>query len=340
MVTPEIVAEAAVWVARLHGPARSSEMDREFLAWQSRSEQHRLAFERCTEIWQEVPGISLGDAFAAARARPAASRTSAVKVWLGGKRWTLALSVAGLLALGATILQHWKGATSYGTGLGEQRVVILDDGTRLTLNTATRVRVNLRTNGRSVSVEDGGALFEVARDPHRPFVVRVGGSEVAALGTVFSVRFTPHDAGASDVAVTLIEGQVSVRPETYDDDAKSSQSGQILLHPGERARLSRTAAFGLPAKAPRVDRPRVDQVVAWTRGEALFDDASLDQAVAEMNRYSRTPIVLIGGAATARYRVSGLFRTGDNVGFARAVAALHGLTVREHPARLDLAQGL
>ena len=335
-MTPEIAAEAAVWVARLHGPDRSSNMERECLAWQGRSEQHRLAFERCTEVWQEVPGISLGDAFAAARASPD-SRTSGAKTWFARKRWALALSLTGALALGTAVLQRWRDATSYGTGVGEQRVVVLDDGTRLTLNTATRVRADLDASGRSVSVEDGEALFEVAKDPHRPFVVRVGGSEVRALGTVFAVRFTPRQAGAGDVAVTLIEGQVSVHPETYTDGTKASLPGRLVLHPGERARLTARASRAQEEKSPLVDHPPIDQVVAWKRGEALFDDVPLEQAVAEMNRYSRTPIVLVGGDAIASRRVSGLFRTGDNVGFARAVATLHGLVVRELPEQLELA---
>jgi transmembrane sensor len=110
------------------------------------------------------------------------------------------------------------------------------------------------------------------------------------------------------------------------------------LHPGERARITASAEPAHPAQALLIDRPRIDQVLAWKRGEALFDDVSLEQAVAEMNRYSRTPIVLFANATTASYRVSGLFRTGDNVAFARAVAALHGLVVRELPDRLELAQ--
>jgi transmembrane sensor len=311
-------------------------MERECLAWQGRSEQHRLAFERCTDVWQDVPGISLGDAFAAAGAS-SDSRTSGTKAWSARERWVLAMSFTAALALGTVALQHLQYATSYGTGVGEQRVVVLDDGSRLTMNTATRVRVDLGASSRNVSVEDGEALFEVAKDPHRPFVVSVGGSEVRALGTIFAVRFTPRQAGADDVAVTPIEGQVSVQPETYRNGEESFQPGQLVLHPGERARLAARASGAQTEKPPQVDHPRIDQVVAWKRGEALFDDVSLEQAVAEMNRYSRTPIVLVGGDAIASHRVSGIFRTGDNVGFARAVATLHGLVVRELPDRLELA---
>jgi transmembrane sensor len=75
-------------------------------------------------------------------------------------------------------------------------------------------------------------------------------------------------------------------------------------------------------------------MVAWRRGEAVFDDVALPEAVSEMNRYARTPIVLLGEAA--KLRVSGLYRTGDSRGFAQAVAALHGLQVLEHDGRLEL----
>ena len=67
VVTPEIAAEAAVWIARLHGPDRSSQMERECLAWQARSEAHSVAFERCTDTWQDVASATLRDYATAAR---------------------------------------------------------------------------------------------------------------------------------------------------------------------------------------------------------------------------------------------------------------------------------
>jgi transmembrane sensor len=78
----------------------------------------------------------------------------------------------------------------------------------------------------------------------------------------------------------------------------------------------------------------MDQVLAWKRGEAVFDNASLPEALAEMNRHSAAPIM--ADPSLAGLRISGLYRTGDNAGFARAVAALHGLVLREHTDRLEL----
>jgi transmembrane sensor len=71
----------------------------------------------------------------------------------------------------------------------------------------------------------------------------------------------------------------------------------------------------------QMDRPHVDQLMAWRRSEAVFDDVPLSDAVAEMNRHSRQPVVLLGDESSKGLRFSGLFRTGDNVGFARGGCA-------------------
>jgi transmembrane sensor len=336
-VPPDIAAEAAVWVARLHGPGRSKQMERECLAWQARSAAHREAFERCTETWQDVPRVTLASAYETASGQAASG--SARNPWRNGSLgWAFAFTV--MAVVGVVALQQWREAGTYGTGVGEQQLVVLDDGSRVSLNTDTRVRVALGPDRRTVSVLTGEALFEVAKDARRPFVVRVGGSEVEALGTVFAVRFSA-DGSSNDeaLAVTLIEGSVSVGPASTWSTAGPAPARRIVMLPGERLRLAKAAAGTSTEASPRVDRPNVQQAVAWKRNEVVFDDVSVEEAVAEMNRYSRTPVVLLlHPAGLTNLRVSGLFRTGDNAGFARAVAALHGLKVRERAGRLELAK--
>jgi len=332
-VRREIAAEAAVWVARLHGPARSVQMERECLAWQARSAEHREAFERCTETWQDVPNVSLAIAYAAVPGAGAANSSARGRPF----RWAAAGALAVVLAGTGLLVQQWRDRGVYSTGVGEQHQVLLDDGTRMSLNTGTRVRVDLGVERRSVDVEGGEALFEVGKDPKRPFVVRVAGSEVEALGTTFAVRFTPEDAQPGrTLTVTLIEGQVAVRPSSRGGGTGEPAAAQaVRLQAGERVRLSVASSAGV---VPRVDRPNIDAVMAWKRSEAVFDDAALSDAVAEMNRYNRTPIVLLDAPALAGLRVSGLYRTSDSAGFARAVAALHGLSVHERQGRLELAK--
>lgn len=340
--SPEIAAEAAVWIARLHGPDRSPQMERECLDWQARSAAHRLAFERCTDVWEAVPRVRLADAYAsAAQCEPAIGQGNASgdcdaassridPLWL-----LMSLALVFVLGSGFALL-HWRDGDVYATKVGERQSLVLDDGSRMSLNTTTRVRVEIRADRRTVEVLEGEALFEVAKDPgRRPFVVRAAGSEVVALGTVFAVRVggAGGSGGAVEaLAIMLLEGQVAVRPGLV---GRVAAVNELVMHPGERLRLAgsgRTADSGVSA---RVDRPRLDEVMAWTRSELVFDDLSLREAVDEMNRYNRTPIVL-GDASLARLRVSGLYRAGDSRSFAQAVATLHGLVVREGGGRLEL----
>jgi transmembrane sensor len=337
VVTPEIAAEAAVWIARLHGPDRSIHMERECLAWQGRSAAHRRAFERCTDTWEDVTRVTLGDAYATVSAQGSDPSGSGEPVRSTRRpRWSLALAAGACLSVGVFLGQLWLDRGVHSTGVGEQQLVVLDDGTRMSLNTDTLVRVDIGPSLRSVTVRGGEALFEVAKDAHRPFVVHAADSEVVALGTVFSVRLASNDAHAADALdVTLIEGQVTVRPAPANRTGGVSPASAQLMQPGQRMRLVKATGPSSAAATAQIDRPRLEEVTAWKRNEAIFDDVPLAQAVAEMNRYDRTPIAVVGDGALA-LRVSGLYRTGDSAGFARAVAVLHGLVVRERGGRLEL----
>lgn len=333
-VPPEVAAEAAVWVTRLHGPDRSKQMEQECQAWQQRSAAHQEAFERCTETWEGVAQVTVASAFAAASA-PASDIG-----WRVGRhkavRWA-SLGTLALVVVAATVgYQHWVNRGVYTTAIGEQQLVVLDDGTRMTLNTNTQVQVDLQPKQRTVSIRDGEALFEVASNPSRPFIVRAGGSEVVAIGTVFAVRLTTEEAGTKDaLAVTLLDGQVALQAAPGGRGIAPKQPLHMVA--GERIRLlGYSTGSQQPANVQR-DRPNTAQLVAWKRSEAVFDDVSLPDAVAEMNRYSRTPITLLDVQKLSDLRVSGSYRTGETAGFAHAVAALHGLRLREANGQFELS---
>ncbi|MCX2864909.1 FecR domain-containing protein [Paucibacter sp. PLA-PC-4] len=338
VVTRKIAAEAATWIARLHGPGRSPEMERALREWLSRSAAHRHAFEKCTDVWQEVAGVSAADVYAGAAAR-SLNAALAGERWWARMRWPLLGLLALVIAVAAFAAHRWWAVEVYATKVGEQQLVLLEDGSRLSLNTDTQVRVELNAERRSVRVEGGEVVFEVAKDAYRPFVVRAADSEVLAIGTIFAVRLPGRSTDRRDepLTVTLIEGQIGVRPVSGDAGQRDASKAR-LMKPGERlvlaTRRSQPSAQTVPA-IEHLQRPQLEQLLAWKRGEVVFDNISLPQAVSEMNRYTRTPMVLIGDASTLR--VSGLYQTSDSPGFARAVAALHGLELRERAGRLELA---
>lgn len=325
-VTAELIAEAAAWLAVLHGPNRTAATERGFAQWMKRSASHARAFEEATGIWEEARNLPrprlLHSSF---RPRPT-PRLGLLK--------TAAIAAAlALFAVGATIyLQRQAGV---GTNIGEQRVLALDDGTRIILNTDTRVVVSYDREARRVELKEGEALFEVAKKPAWPFIVNAGERRIEALGTSFVVRRDDRQ-----LAVTLVEGKVAVSStsalqgsaERSDQNSSSSEhpdADTVMLVPGERI----VFANAQPAKK---DRPPLEKLLAWQRREVALDDATLADAVAEMNRYNRKP-VQIASAETANVRVTGLFRAGDSMNFARAVAEAYDLQVIEEPDRIVLS---
>jgi transmembrane sensor len=329
LVPKHVAAEAAVWITRLHGGNRTPQMEQECRAWQARSAAHRLAFERCTDTWQDVASLTLAGYATATAAREPGSGRAARPLF-----WRSSLAIALVLVASVLALRPWSAGEAYDTGVGEQRVVVLQDGTRLSLNTSTRIHVDFAESQRTVKVERGEALFEVAKDASRPFVVQAAGTEVVATGTAFLVQASPAaKPGDQALAVTLVEGQVVVRSAAGEN---RQLERPLVMLPGQRLRLSRSDEAQRPTTATHLDRPQMDQVLAWRRGEARFENVSLLEAVNEMNRYDRVPIVVSGTAGERR--VSGVVKTGDNASFAQAIASLHGLVVRNHGDRLELVQ--
>ncbi len=305
----KMVAEAAAWITRLHGSSRSAEVEAGFREWLAADAGHAAAFEGMTEIWDTMPAVPAGQL-----PRVVVLPRSPVS-----RPWVRAAAAIALCAVIACAFVYLPRGLSYATETGEQRIVNLDDGSRVSLNSGTRMAIRFADHERRIVLEEGEAYFEVAQDSRRPFVVVAGTHRVTALGTSFVVRYE-----GDRTAVVLVDGKVSVTTP----QAAGSSVEPVVLAAGERL----TFANG---GTPRLDRPRVDTVAAWRRGELIFDSTLLVDAVAEMNRYDRTPLV-IDDPAVARLPVSGIYRTGDSPGFARMVAQMYGIRLVQEEGRIHL----
>jgi transmembrane sensor len=316
-------AEAAAWVARLHGPNRTPEAEAGLRRWLAESPEHAAAFELLTDTWEKSARL---------RRRP----IEQVASWerpgfrISVSRAITATAATVILAVVGTLLYLRTDAVT--TGIGEFRVITLEDGTRVHLNTNTRARIRYDKRVRQVSLDNGEALFEVARHSDRPFIVIAGSRQIRALGTEFVVRRRDQD-----VAITLVEGVVAVAPAAASvvgpmelppagnlpTAAQSPQTESLTLTPGQRVTFN-------GAESPRVDRPALARVTAWERGEVALDNMSLADAVAEMNRYSREPLAIVG-PGLEEVRVSGIFQAGDSANFARALSRAYHIRVEHRP---------
>lgn len=275
--------QAAEWLARLHADDRTQDDEVAFRAWLNAHPRHADAFERSSAIWESVGG--LGD-MPPMRPSPVSRR-----VVLAG---AAAIVVAGGTALG------WREAMAgvYQTDVGEQRRLLLEDGTRVMLDTATRFRFRLHADARILSLTSGRIDLNVAKDG-RPFLIEAGPQRAALQAGRVDVR-----RDGARVAFTAIEGA----PQIVTDGAT------VPLEAGHRMVV-------IDGRAGPVDQPDLDDLIAWQDGRLAFRDETLSQAVAEMNRYTNRPLV-VADAQVGDMRLSGMYRVGDPEAFARSIAIL------------------
>jgi transmembrane sensor len=315
-------AEAAAWVARLHSSSRSPALEAGLRKWLKSDSAHIRAFEVATEAW-EIGG-SIKSRALPRMADPFVETPRRTHV---GTRY-LGLAAGVLVALVGTLFYLQQQTPPIATAVGEQRMLTLTDGTRIFLNTDTRLFVQEGAAQRRIKLESGEALFDVAKDPQRPFVVTAGDKEVIAIGTSFVVRRDERQ-----LTVTLMEGKVAVspsagaRPES-DENPDKYPADKTVLAPGQRLTF-------VSHKPPKVDEPPIEKVTAWRRGEVILDKTRLQDAVDEMNRYSAVRLVIDDAAADIL--VSGIFRAGDSARFAQAVAETYHLAVDHEPRRIRIS---
>jgi transmembrane sensor len=219
-----------------------------------------------------------------------------------------ALAAVVVVVAGAMVMSGLD--PTYATRPGEQRLVVLADGSRMRLNTDSRARVHLRGGERTIRLSRGEAFFDVAHDPAHPFVVQAGGAKVRAIGTRFDVRRDP-----TAVKVTLVEGVVRVQrggePQTW------------TLAPNQQ--------LDLPRSGPASPRPTdAATATAWTAGRLIFHETTLAAAVAEVNRYGRHRIELDPSVPADR-RIDGVFDVGDTEAFVSAVSGYLDLSAARDP---------
>ncbi len=205
----------------------------------------------------------------------------------------------GGLAAAALVVAVWPGrdpmagATTYQTAVGEIREVVLTDGSRVTLDTATTLRARLDGPVRRIALDRGTAYFAVAHDKVHPFQVAVADRQVIVTGTHFTTGLRGDQA-----RVAVLEGSVAVS-RVHPDQADALRDA-ARLKPGDQ--------ISYRAGAPLVREPRIDpaRAAAWREHRLIFQDAALADVVAELSRYTETRIRIVD-PALGRRRVTAIF---------------------------------
>lgn len=216
------------------------------------------------------------------------------------------------------------GLDSYETARGEVRLLPLSDGSVVTLNTGSQIKIDFTANRRTVYLVEGEVLFDVAKNPARPFFVEAGAANVRAVGTAFAVRRT----GANPVQVLVQKGVVEV-------EAPTGRKQSLILNANMKATAT-TGAEGTLTAQPMTSE-ELDRSLAWREGKIAFSDTKLKDAVVEFNRYNKTKLQVDGDDVGER-TMTGLFAATDPKGFAHAVALSLDLKVQETPERIVFSE--
>jgi transmembrane sensor len=312
--------QASAWCMRLAEGSLTDDEQRQFDRWLADDPLNETAFAKIAGTWN-----MFGDS-AATAPEVIAFRTQALEAfraagsrrWAAKGRWPLkwvgGIAAALLAVMMPAGLWYSSLPTIYETGIGERQVAMLADGSKVSLDADSEVKVKLKADARDIILTQGRAKFDVAKDALRPFRVHVGDRIVVATGTSFSVELLNGTAHVvlyeGHVAVVNANASVGAQPQL-----RQSVTGEVDLNPGKEliASLSGAQQQVVPAD--------LDRSLSWEAGQLAFSDEPLQIAVERVNRYSAKKVV-IADASIRELPVSGVYNAGDVDAFRVGIQAV------------------
>lgn len=303
---------ASYWAARLDGDGLDSTDRAALEAWLAQAPAHRAALsgycQLSADLEEQLPQLVAAGAVTLP-ARPER------------RRWTLPrVATAALAAAAAVLFAVWvarptPAIENFASAIAQRSSHTLADGTRVDLNANTSLRFENNPAERRVQLAGGEAIFQVTKDPSRPFIVETPAGSVRVTGTTFSVRAEP---AAHLFEVTVVEGSVQVRAGAAGGAAHGDAAGPIPLGAGEQL-LAQTGAVSMKA----LSAGALEDALAWRQGLAVFNDVPLRDAAARFARYHGRQISV--DPAIAHERVGGRYGLDDLNGFLAGMESALGV---------------
>lgn len=314
----DAIEEAAgQWLERLALGLLTDAETGEFEAWKSQSLAHRVAYVRLEATWQRTERL-------AALRRPMLDKPVAEgnpSAWRNAK-YAAALGITLIIGAGSIFSSERSRDHLYSTDVGNREIISLADGSHIELNTNSVVRVRLNQNRREAFLDKGEAYFDIHHDAKRPFTVVALGHRVTDIGTKFSVR-----EDGEKVEVALVDGAARL---DLSDTGQSSRSEMLL--PGDVA-----IATADRISMRKLSGQSIANQLGWRRGVIVFDSTPLGEAVAEVNRYNLTKLV-IANPAVSHLTISGTFPADNFQIIVDAARDVYGLHARKHGNSIEISR--
>lgn len=310
--------QAADWCRRIADTPLSDAEHLEFEQWIHADPRHEECFDEMVSVWKAVDAIAATPDFLTLRANALSAMEANHRN--DNEQAPHATAFPRFVALAAMLIlvfaTSWYFITRpeiYSTGVGERRVVRLDDGSSVSLDASSEVAVDFTDTRRTIILNKGRAKFDVAHEPLRAFTVTAADKTVIATGTIFSVELLRNQT-----RVLLYEGHVSVVAD-HPHDTKMTPARKaepvVRLVPGQELISSPVEGNN------KVTTGKVERSLSWQTGRLEFSDEPLSNAVERINRYTDIPII-VGDQRIAHYGVSGVFDGADTSGFIDGITTL------------------
>ena len=324
----EIDEEAAAWIWRMESGAASGGADPEgFEAWLRQDPRHRRAVDELSKVWEALDGLTEAQR-GTEPLSPATGVGPHTAVLRRRPLWFAAAAAVLVAVVGARLWLNKGSETQVlATAVGQHRNVVLADGSLVSLNTNTIVETNIGRSSREIFLRKGEAHFEVAPDRSRPFLVHAGDAVVRAVGTEFEVRLRTD----RHVDVLVTEGRVEVQPDAPIPEPRAITGAHdtsipvVLIRAVSAGEALSTATTNYPVIP--VSPEQLSSELAWRDGAVVFDSEPLAEAIAEIQRYTDSPIIISDPAITT-LPVGGRFKTDDLQGFLDGLQAALPVTIR------------
>lgn len=304
----DATTQAAAWFLRIRGDASLAQQPA-FRSWLAANPEHAEEYSAFEALWNDFGSTSRTEALAQAmehqqRERPGYLRRGACALLL-------------MLAAAAGWLDYRLSPQEMAlrTPIGERQQITLRDGSQLQLNAATAIDVRYGWRQRQVDLRQGEALFDVARNPYRPFVIDSGLAQITVRGTRFVVNRLPDR-----LRVSVDHGLVEVASSRQPDEVWQVGAGQVVEVDGA-------------GHLHRVDLA-ASNALAFTRGNLVFENADLGEIAASLSRYRERPVA--AQAAYPQPRISAVLQLSDVEDFIRALPSIAPVRVNEGAQHTEL----